>query len=162
MTLLGIMGPTEAQNDRTETDRSAARTQAAQRAAVGGGLTVGIAVVLAALDVVKQNPKDAFPLLMAWGPKAIGTILLIYVVYDVVKIALNLASRGVRSIEKLAVAQQRLADKDDRQVQEMQTLTSYTAQQSEKSYGLISELATGQAALNAKLDLLLQGNKREG
>ena len=114
MTLLGIMGPTEAQQDRQETRNSAARTQVVKHAAVGGGLTVGVAVALGAFDIVKANPKDAFPLLMAWGPKAIGTILLIYVIYDVVKIALNLTSRLVRSIEKMAVAQQKLADKDGR------------------------------------------------
>ena len=40
----------------------------------------------------------------------------------------------MHALERLAVAQQQSADKDDRQLQEMQTLSSLTAQRSERVY----------------------------
>ena len=141
MTLLGITSPTEAEQDRAETTNAKFRVGIARNLAKGGGVSIGAAVLWMAFSILKADPKDAFPLLEVWGPKAVGTIVVIYVVYDVVKIVLNLVSRMVRSVEKMAVAQQKLADKDDRQVQEMQTLTAYTAQQSEKMYGKMVNLA---------------------
>jgi hypothetical protein len=150
MTILGIMGRTEAEEAAEVTKASSLRAEVAKRVALGGGWSIGAAVVFGAYDLLRTNPRDAFPLLMSWGPKAIGTIIVIYVSYDLAKIVLNLVSRLVHSVEKLAVAQQKLADKDDRQVQEMQTLTAYTSQQSEKTYQKISEIPDLIAGLTTK------------
>lgn len=158
MSLLSIAGPTEQENARRETVNSSLRAEMIKRVALGGGWSVGAAIVFGVFELVRSEPHEAFPLLKSWGPWAIVSIIALYVLYDLVRMALNIGTRMVQAVEKLAVAQQKSADKDDRQVQEMQTLTAYTAQQSERTYQKMSELADGLTALNKKLD---SWNKRD-
>jgi hypothetical protein len=128
MTLFGsITGPTEAEEATSETTRGAARVEIAKRLALGGGWSIGAAVAYGVFELLHQDPKDAFPLLRSWGPWAFLSIIAVYVVYDLVKMLLNIFQRGVIAMEHTAVALQRVADKDDRQTQELQTLTSYTS-----------------------------------
>lgn len=158
MSFVSIAGPTEQENARAEMVKSSLRTELVKRIALGGGWSVGAAIVFGAFELIRSEPHEAFPLLKSWGPWALVSIVGLYVLYDLAKILLNIGTRLVQAVEKLAVAQQKSADKDDRQVQEMQTLTAYTAQQSERTYQKMSELADGLTALNKKLD---DWNKRD-
>lgn len=134
MTLLGIKGPTERDLAAEETTESRIRAEAAKKLSLGGGISIGAVISFGLFEVVRSDPKEVFPLLQSWGPRVILAIIVIYVVYDLVKMAINVAVRLVHALEKLAVAQQQSADKDDRQLQEMQTLSSLTAQRSERVY----------------------------
>ncbi len=119
-----------------------------KRLALGGGFSVGASVVYGAFRLLRDNPKDAFPLLRSWGPWAIVTLFAIYVIYDITKALLKVAQRGVIAMEQTSVALGHIADKDDRQLQELQTLTSYTSQG-------IERLSEDQRGLHAKMDDLL-------
>ena len=153
MTSLGIAaGRTPGEEAANHVHEQSLKAEFGKKVALGSGWSIGAAIVFGAYDILRHDPKDAFPLLMTWGPKAIGSILVVYVVYDLFKMALNMVNRLVHSVEKLAVAQERAADKDDRQVQEMQTLTSYTAQQSERMHEKIGGMAGSLLEINRKLD----------
>lgn len=137
MTLLGI---TASEQAKAETDEHSLRAEIVKRVALGGGWSVGAALVYGAYELLHSDPHDAFPLLRSWGPWAIVTIIALYFGYDVVKIALNVAVRGVTALEQLAAAQQQGADKDDRQIQEIQTLASFSAQESVRTADKMAEL----------------------
>jgi hypothetical protein len=157
MTLFGsITGPTEAEEATSETNRGAARVEIAKRLALGGGWSIGAAVAYGVFELLHQDPKDAFPLLRSWGPWAFLSIIAVYVVYDLVKMLLNIFQRGVIAMEHTAVALQRVADKDDRQTQELQTLTSYTSQASERAAADIRHLVELRTADTAKINEVLE------
>jgi hypothetical protein len=143
VSILSIAGPTEQENATVETAKSSLRAELVKRIALGGGWSVGAAIVFGAFELIRSEPHEAFPLLKSWGPWAIVSIVALYVLYDVVRMALNIGMRMVQAVEKLAVAQQKSADKDDRQVQEIQTLTALTAQRSEKTYAMLQQYHEG-------------------
>ncbi len=157
--MTGILGATEVDKTKEESAASSLKVEVAKRVALGGGWSVGAAIVFGAFELLHNDSKDAFPLLRSWGPWAIVTIIAIYAFYDLAKMFLNVGMRLAHAVEAVASAQQKAADKDDRQIQEMQTLTSYTAQQSERAYALISQLAEGQTKTNDKLDQLIDSMK---
>ena len=172
MSVVSITGPTEAEEAVKETKESSLRAEFAKRIAFGGGWSIEAAVVFGAFELLRSDPHDAFPLLNSWGPKAIGSLIVIYVVYDLAKMMMNFGFRLVHALEKMAGAQQAAASKDDRQVQEMQTLTAYTSQQSEKTYqkiseipdmiaGLTKQMSTGLDSVNKRIDVLTAA-KRDG
>ena len=143
MSLLSIAGPTEQENATIETAKSSIRAELVKRIAMGGGWSVGAAIVFGAFELIRSEPHEAFPLLKSWGPWAIVSIIALYVLYDLVRMMLSIGTRLVQAVEKLAVAQQKSADKDDRQVQEIQTLTALTAQRSEKTYAMLQQYHEG-------------------
>ncbi len=133
MSSLTLRPPTEQEEAAAETTNSSIRADVAKKVAGNVSLPVGVAILLGAFEVFRNDPHEAFPLLQAWGPRVVIGLVLIYVLYDLVKMALNICVRLVHAIEKLAVAQEKSADKDDRQLQEVQTLTALTAQRSERA-----------------------------
>jgi hypothetical protein len=142
--------------NRTEQDaateataKSTLRTEVLKRVAMGGGWSIGGAVVWGVIELLKSEPNQAFPLLKSWGPWAIFALVALYVIYDLSRLLLGIGLRAVVALESLSVAQQKSADKDDRQLQEIQTLTAYTSQQSERT-------ADSMRSLHEKLDVLIQ------
>jgi hypothetical protein len=150
--MTSILGVTESEEARHEGARSSIRAELVRRFALGGGLSVGAVIIFGVIELLRADPHEAFPLLTSWGPKGIGSIILIYVVYDLAKMLLNFGARLIQALEKMAIAQERSSAKDDRQVQEMQTLTSYTAQQSEKIHGMMMQLGDAMGKIDTKLD----------
>ncbi len=131
--MIGIKGPTEQDLAAEETGDARSRVEATKKFSLGGGLSVGAMVCFGFFEILRSSPQQAFPLLQSWGPRVLLAIIVIYVLYDLAKMAINVAVRLVHALEKLAVAQQKSADKDDRQLMEMQTLTAMTAQRSERA-----------------------------
>lgn len=146
------MGPllktTEQDAAAEATASSTVRTELLKKIATGGGFSVGASVVWGVFELLKDKPDQAFPLLRSWGPWAIVTSLALYFGYDVLKALLNIGLRMTVAVEKLALAQQQLAEKDDRQLQELQTLTSYTSQSTER-------VVESQRLMHDKLDALM-------
>jgi methyl-accepting chemotaxis protein len=153
MNLFWLRGVSQSELNSAAAAKTTLRAEIFKRIALGGGWSVGAAVVFGAFQLLRSNPTDAFPLLKAWGPWAIVTIVALYVFYDLVRILMGIGNQLVQSVEKLAVAQQQLADKDDRQTQEMQTLTSYTAQQTERLAAKIAGVRDQLKEISDKLDL---------
>lgn len=147
------MGPllktTERDAATEATASSTLRTEMLKRVALGGGWSIGGAVVWGVIELLKSEPNQAFPLLKSWGPWAIFALVALYVIYDLSRLLLSIGLRAVVALESLSIAQQKSADKDDRQLQEIQTLTAYTSQQSERN-------ADSMRSLHDKLDLLIQ------
>jgi hypothetical protein len=117
-----VHGPTEAENAKTDSVKSSLRVGIAKSIAAGGGLSIGAAVVFGAFELLHNDSKDAFPLLEHWGPWAFVSIVAVYVLYDLIKIRMNVSLRGVIAMENTAVALTRLSEKDDRQTQQLEVL----------------------------------------
>jgi hypothetical protein len=142
MSVIGsIFGPTEHEESVAETSRLGLRAEIFKKIALGGSWSIGAAIVYGVIEFLRSDPRDAFPMLRSWGPWAIFSLCALFVGYDLIKGALNIGQRLVLAIERLATAQQKSADKDDRQMQEMQTLTAYTAQQSERTHEMLRTIS---------------------
>lgn len=107
-------------------------------------------IVYALIGLVRDEPERGFRLLQVWGPWFFLAMFASWILYKLLEPLVSgaVASFGRISaaVEKqaesagvLAAAVQGLAEKDDRQVQEMQTLTSLTAQRSERTYEMMRE-----------------------
>ena len=142
MTTIGIFGPTEHEEAVAETVSNSFRAEVMKKIALGGSWSIGAAIVFGVIEFLKSDPHDAFPMLRSWGPWAIFGLAALFVVYDLAKLMLSTNRRQTIAFERLAFAVEKLAGKDDRQMQEMQTLTSYTAQQSEKTHELLKQILT--------------------
>jgi hypothetical protein len=152
MSLLSILAKTEEEHAAEETVKSSMRAEFAKRLVFGSGWSIGAAIVFGAFEILRSDPHDAFPLLVAWGPKAIGSIIALYVVYDLAKIVLNLVGRAIHAFEKMGAGLQKIGDKDDRAVQEMQTLTAVTAQRSEKTHTMLQGYHEANVAWGARME----------
>jgi hypothetical protein len=141
-TLGGMLTPTP---EAKPPSRFGSFTQALM---VGGGLAGGGSVAIAAIELIHSEPERAFKLLHDWGPWGFLSMLIAYVVGSIGKRGLDVfetfSTRVANSLESQAVAMsaqavalQKSADKDDRNLQEIQTLTSLTAQRSEKTYAMM-------------------------
>jgi hypothetical protein len=124
---------------------------------MGGGLVGGGTVVFSAFELIRSEPEKAFHLLHDWGPWCFLAMAVTFAISKIANRGLDVAETfGVRiadtmdrvavqlgsqaeAMQAQAVAQQKSADKDDRNLQEMQTLTSLTAQRSEKSFTMMQQ-----------------------
>ncbi len=151
---MSILGQTEHEQAIAESAKSSLRTEFVKRVALGGGWSVGASIVFGAYELLHSDPHEAFPLLKSWGPWCIVTLVALYFGYDVLKTFLNIGTRAVQALEELAMAQQKTADKDDLQLQEIQTLNAYTAAQSERMYTKLLEHFALTESLAQKMDAL--------
>ncbi|HEY4358260.1 MAG TPA: hypothetical protein VGN16_21115 [Acidobacteriaceae bacterium] len=149
-----LLGRTEHDETVEQSAKSSLRAEIAKRVALGGGWSMGAAIVYGAYSLLHNNPREAFPLLISWGPRAIFAMIALFVVYDLAKFFLNIVKRGVIAMEHTAVALQRVGDKDDRQAQETRTLTAYTSQQSERQGEVLKHVVDVLKKIEAKIDVL--------
>jgi hypothetical protein len=98
----------------------------------GGGAGIGAAIAYELIGVLKSEPKLFIETLAHWGPMFI-LALVGMVLMD------RRAAENLKISEKSAVAQQAMADavhqiaeKDDRQAEEVRRLASYNAVQTQK------------------------------
>lgn len=95
------------------------------------------------LKLLQAQPDQGFGLLKAWGPWPFLAMVLLAIsghvlnsLGDTIRTAFaNLVESSAQSAsaqQRMAEAMGRIAEKDDRQLQEIQTLAAYTAQQSER------------------------------
>lgn len=120
------------------------------RILVGGGLGVG--VVLYLYQLFSRNPDQWSGLLRGWGPWFIPAMLGLYFIWDLMKLGVTYVGRLSDGIGALAIAVQVIADKDDRQREEMRLLTQYTARQNDQ----VIELLEGHGAMIARLPEVLE------
>jgi hypothetical protein len=110
---------------------------------MGGGLMGGGTIVFSAFELIRSEPDKAFKLLHDWGPWCILCLVVTVIVGKLGTRCLDLLQTfGVRiadAMDSQAEAMQKMADKDDRNLQEVQTLTSLTAQRSEKSFMMMQQ-----------------------
>jgi hypothetical protein len=76
--------------------------------------------------------KEAIDLLSRWGPNFILGLLIVAVIGGLLSQVVEISRDGVAAQRQMAEAMGKIAEKDDRQLQEMQTLVAFTAQQSER------------------------------
>ena len=150
MTTLGILGRTEQEKAVEDNVEQSFRAEVMKKIALGGSWSIGAAIVFGFIEFLRSDPHDAFPMLKAWGPWAFFGLAALFIVYDIAKIMLTTNQRQTHAFEKLAFAVEKLANKDDRAQQEMQTLTAYTAQQSEKMLDGMKEILAWQKTHDAK------------
>lgn len=110
---------------------------------MGGGLMGGGTIVFSAFELIRSEPEKAFKLLHDWGPWCFLCIVVTVIVGKLGTRCLDLLQTfGVRiadAMDSQAEAMQKMADKDDRNLMEVQTLTSLTAQRSEKSFQMMQQ-----------------------
>jgi hypothetical protein len=122
---------------------------------VGGSFAGGGTVIFSAIELIRSEPDKAFRLLESWGPWFFLALFTAYTLRELVNRLLDLGERfgdrvanaldNVAAEQKVAAlamrdqaaAIQQSAEKDDRNLQEMQTLTALTAQRSEKTYAML-------------------------
>lgn len=126
-----------------------------QAVLVGGGFAGGGTAVFALVQLVRSEPDKAFHLLHDWGPWCFLSMFVAYAISKIANRGLDVAesvsTRIADAMDRVATQQesqasamrdqaaalQKSADKDDRNLQELQTLTSLTAQRSEKTYAMM-------------------------
>ena len=145
MTVLGIASENQGSGGTTK------KIGLAQGLLVGSGIAGGGTIVVSLIELIRSEPEKAFKLLHDWGP---WYFLAIFVAYAVSKlfnrgldIAEHVGDRVAGSIESLvveqrslaeashaqALAMQTMADKDDRDKQEMQILVAVVNSKVEQS-----------------------------
>lgn len=101
-----------------------------------------VAVLLAGLKLLETQPGDAFQVLRAWGPWPFIALVFLALVgtfvnrlNDTIQSAftqvVESAQQSAHAQQQMAAAITQVAQKDDRQLQEIQTLAGYTAQQAQ-------------------------------
>jgi hypothetical protein len=126
------------------------------------GATTAIALLMAAFKMLEAQPDQAFGLLRSWGPSFLIGAMALWLFSSLLERAVDKGLQILReyfsataaaqeksadatkesavALQALATGVQRIADKDDRQMQEMQTLTAFTGAQTEKMYSRMGEL----------------------
>jgi hypothetical protein len=104
------------------------------------GLSVGI--VIEFFRLCGSDPRGAIELLKAWGPSFLLGMLMISVIGGLLGKMLDISRDGVAAQTRMAEAIGRIAEKDDRQFDEMRRTSQYAAQMSER----VVELISGQSA----------------
>lgn len=90
---------------------------------VGGAGLVGL--VIAVLDLAQHNPQQFFELLSRWGWVWIIALASIFVVWDFSRALAAHLGKLADSVQQSAVAINRIADKDDRERDRMQTEVAF-------------------------------------
>lgn len=97
---------------------------------IGGAGVLGLAI--AVVDLAQREPQQFFELLSKWGWVWIITLAAIFVVWDFSRaLALHLGKLA-SSVQETAVAMNRIADKDDRDRDRMQTEIAFVGQRVER------------------------------
>ena len=151
-----LLGTTEHDAVVAESSKAPFGAELLKKLFLGGGMSAGAAIAWGVFEMLRDNPRDAFSLLRAWGPWAIVTMFAMYAVYDLSKKALSIGKRGVIAVEALSTAVKQIAEKDDRQIQELQTLTSYTSQGVERQAASQRELHEKVDGVESKIDKLYE------
>jgi gas vesicle protein len=101
------------------------------------GAVTGIVVEF--FRLLDSQPKDSIELLKSWGPSFLLGILVIAVIGKLLTQMLDISRDGVAAQTQMAEAIGRIAEKDDRQFDEMRRMSQYSAQMSERVVELISD-----------------------
>lgn len=91
-------------------------------------------IALEFFHLMQASPKEAFDLLRGWGPNFLIGFLVVSVVGGLLSQLMDISRDGVQAQRQMAEAMGKIAEKDDRQLQEIQIMSSYNAQQAERMH----------------------------
>lgn len=109
---------------------------------IPGVVTTVIGVVYAFFRLLESQPKEAIDLLSRWGPGFLITVIVIAVIGGLLSQGIDIARDGVNAQKSMAEAITRISEKDDRQLAEIRTLATFSAQESERTHDRLKELKT--------------------
>lgn len=90
------------------------------------------AIVFQFFQLLKEQPKEALAMLSQWGPNFLLWILVLAIIGGLLSQFIEITRDGVAAQRQMAEAMAKIAEKDDRQIAEIQTVGAYAAQQSDK------------------------------
>jgi hypothetical protein len=121
-----------------------------------GGVGV-VTLLLGLLRVLEANPADAFDLLRAWGPNffiaLMVTLLLGGMLGGLLTQLMETSRDGVAAQQRMAEAMSQIAQKDDRQAEEVRRLAVYAG----RELGAIAERMDRQDDVMQQVAASLQG-----
>jgi hypothetical protein len=123
------------------------------------GSTLAASVALYAYEVVKNNPQESFQTLRQFGPSFLVTIVALVLLWDLLKIGVTNVGRLADSMQTLSTAVTEIAEKDDRQLEEMRRIGQFNAQNSERMLGMMLEQAAQLKSISETLTKLGQEPK---
>lgn len=92
-------------------------------------LGTSFAVVAELFRLMQADPHGALALLQQWGPNFFIGLVITIILGGLLSQVVDISRDGVGAQRQMAEAITKIAEKDDRQIQEIQTLQSYTATQ---------------------------------
>lgn len=107
-----------------------------------GVFALAMTVVLGIFRLFDTQPVLALELLKSWGPLFFLGLFALAVIAPLLNQAIGVLRDGVQAQRGMADAMGRIAEKDDRQIQEIQTLTAFTAQESRGMRTQLEEVGT--------------------
>jgi hypothetical protein len=108
---------------------------------VPGVYALAMAIVLGIFRLFNTQPVLALELLKSWGPSFVLWFFALAVVAPLLNQWIGIFRDGVQAQRQMADAMSRIAEKDDRQIQEIQTLSAFTAQESRGTRMQLGEVA---------------------
>jgi hypothetical protein len=99
-----------------------------------GVMGVVVAIVMELFQLLNAQPKEAIDLLSHWGPNFVLGLLIVAIIGGLLSQVVDISRDGVAAQRQMAEAMGKIAEKDDRQLQEIQTLTTFAAQQAERTH----------------------------
>jgi hypothetical protein len=103
----------------------------AKKVVLGGGVSAGAIATYELFEIAKKDPH-LLQAVIGWGPLFIIAVVAIVVVDRNFGQMIQLGRDNVQAQQRMSEAMEKIADKDDRQAQKLETLSSYSALQSEK------------------------------
>lgn len=98
---------------------------------MGSGISAGALIAYEAIDVARRDP-DTLRTVLSWGPVFVIAVIVLFMVDRNFGQIIAIGKENVQAQQKMADAMNEIADKDDRQAEELRRLTSYNAVQSER------------------------------
>lgn len=136
-------------------------TEMFRRILFGGGAATGVAILYGFVRLMEQDPKDGFALLRQWGPWFLIALVAMYFTWDLGKRVLTSMATLADGMQTLSASVKVIADKDDRQYDEMRRMSQYSAQQSERFMSLLLEQGEQLKSISGKLDRMGRNNERD-
>lgn len=124
----------------------------ARKLLVPGVVSLELAVVGWIFKLLSQLPAAAsIELLKSFGPGFLLGILVVAVLGYLLSQVVDISRDGVAATRQMAESIGRIAEKDDRQIQEIQTLVTFTAQEARRTQEHLREVTRVMSGLSEKI-----------
>lgn len=100
--------------------------------------SVVAAIVFYGYELLEKNPQRGFDLLLQFGPSFLISVFVLIIVWDLLGRGVGYVGKLADSMDRLSSAVDRIAEKDDRQFEEMRRLSQFAAQTAERSFQILS------------------------
>jgi len=109
-----------------------------KKIALGGGMTAGAVVTYELFELAKSNPR-VLEIALSWGPLFVIVVLGMILIDRRVGDGVSALKENARAQQQMSDAMQKIAERDDRQAERLETLINYSALQSEKVLNALEE-----------------------